>query len=238
MRVLVVEDEVSMAETIRDGLTPEGFTVDLTHAGDEGLWTATETPFGAYDAIVLDIMLPRLSGYEVCRRLREREVWTPILMLTAKDGEYDQADALDLGADDYLIKPFSFVVLIARLRALIRRGAPERPSVLRAGDLTLDPAERRVLRADTPISVTPREFALLEFLMRHRGQAMTKTAIIENVWDAHFDGDPNIVEVYIGYLRKKIDHPFGRATIETVRGAGYRIAADGGSPSEELFSKP
>jgi DNA-binding response OmpR family regulator len=228
MRVLVVEDEVSLAETIRDGLAAEGFTVDLTHDGAEGLWTAGENPHGAYDAIVLDIMLPRLSGYEVCRQLRSRGVWTPILMLTAKDGEYDQADALDLGADDYLIKPFSFVVLIAHLRALIRRGAPERPAVLRAGDLSLDPAERRVFRGDTPIAVTPREFALLEFLLRHRGQAVTKTAIIENVWDAHFDGDPNIVEVYVGYLRKKIDHPFGRAAIETVRGSGYRLAADGG----------
>ncbi|MBU2667993.1 response regulator transcription factor [Actinoplanes bogorensis] len=227
MRVLVVEDEISLAETIRDGLTSSGFTVDLTHDGAEGLWTATEQPHGAYDAIVLDIMLPRLSGYEVCRQLRGRGVWTPILMLTAKDGEYDQADALDLGADDYLIKPFSFVVLIAHLRALIRRGAPERPAVLSAGDLRLDPAERRVLRGDTPIAVTPREFALLEFLLRHRGQAVTKTAIIENVWDAHFDGDPNIVEVYIGYLRKKIDHPFGRNAIETVRGAGYRLADEG-----------
>ncbi len=227
MRVLVVEDEVAMAETIRDGLTQEGFTVDLVHDGAEGLWTATEKPHGAYDVIMLDIMLPGLSGYEICRQLRTRQVWTPILMLTAKDGEYDQADALDLGADDYLTKPFSFVVLIARLRALIRRGAPERPAVLRAGDLTLDPAERRVLRGDTPVPVTPREFALLEFLMRHRGQAMTKTAIIENVWDAHFDGDPNIVEVYIGYLRKKIDHPFGRTAIETVRGAGYRLADEG-----------
>jgi DNA-binding response OmpR family regulator len=177
---------------------------------------------------VLDIMLPKLSGYEVCRQLRKRGVWTPILMLTAKDGEYDEADALDLGADDYLVKPFSFVVLVAHLRALIRRGAPERPAVLSAGDLVLDPAERRVARGDTTIPVTPREFALLEFLLRNRGHAVTKTAIIENVWDAHFDGDPNIVEVYIGYLRKKIDHPFDRAAIETVRGAGYRLAADGG----------
>jgi DNA-binding response OmpR family regulator len=228
MRVLVVEDEVSLAETIRDALSQEGFTVDLAHDGVEGLWTAGETPYGAYDVIVLDIMLPKLSGYELCRRLRARGVWTPVLMLTAKDGEYDQADALDLGADDYLIKPFSFVVLIAHLRALVRRGAPERPVVLAAGDLTLDPSERRVARAGTPVAVTPREFALLEFMLRNRGQAVTKTAIIENVWDAHFDGDPNIVEVYIGYLRKKIDHPFGRAAIETVRGAGYRLAADGG----------
>jgi two-component system OmpR family response regulator len=228
MRVLVVEDEVSLAETIRDGLGRDGFTVDLTHDGVEGLWTAAESPHGAYDVIVLDIMLPKLNGYEVCRELRKRGVWTPVLMLTAKDGEYDQADAFDLGADDYLIKPFSFVVLIARLRALVRRGAPERPVVLSAGDLTLDASERRVARGGTPIAVTPREFALLEFLLRNRGHAVTKTAIIENVWDANFNGDPNIVEVYVGYLRKKIDHPFGRTAIETVRGAGYRLAADGG----------
>jgi DNA-binding response OmpR family regulator len=228
MRVLVVEDEVSLAETIRDGLAAEGFTVDIAHDGVEGLWTAAESPYGAYDALVLDIMLPKLNGYEVCRKLRRQGVWTPVLMLTAKDGEYDQADAFDLGADDYLIKPFSFVVLIARLRALIRRGAPERPVVLSAGDLTLDPSQRRVFRAGTPVAVTPREFALLEFLLRNRGHAVTKTAIIENVWDAHFNGDPNIVEVYVGYLRKKIDHPFGRSAIETVRGAGYRLAADGG----------
>jgi two-component system OmpR family response regulator len=228
MRALVVEDEVGLAETIRDGLAQAGFAVDVVHNGVDGLWSAAETPHGAYDVVVLDIMLPGLSGYEVCRRLRAREVWTPILMLTAKDGEYDQADALDLGADDYLTKPFSFVVLVARLRALIRRGAPERPVVLTAGDLALDPAERRVTRAGQAVALTPREFALLEFLLRNRGQAMTKTAIIENVWDAHFTGDPNIVEVYVGYLRKKIDHPYGKAAIETVRGAGYRVDADGG----------
>ena len=228
MRILVVEDEVGLAETLRDGLAPEGFTVDLVHDGIDGLWAATEAPHGAYDAIVLDIMLPGLNGYEVCRQLRKRGVWTPVLMLTAKDGEYDQADALDLGADDYLTKPFSFVVLVARLRALIRRGAPERPVVLTAGDLALDPAERRLTRGEKTIAVTPREFAMLEFLMRNRGHVVTKTAIIENVWDAHFTGDPNIVEVYIGYLRKKIDHPFDRAAIETVRGVGYRLAADGG----------
>jgi two-component system OmpR family response regulator len=226
MRVLVVEDEISLAETIRDGLTSAGFAVDLVHDGVDGLWQATETPYGAYDVLMLDIMLPGLNGYEICRTLRARKVWTPVLMLTAKDGEYDQADALDLGADDYLTKPFSFVVLIARLRALVRRGAPSRPAVLSAGDLTLDPSEHRVTRAGTPVAVTPREFAMLEFLMRHRGQAMTKTAILENVWDANFAGDPNIVEVYVGYLRKKIDHPFDRQTIETVRGAGYRIADD------------
>jgi two-component system, OmpR family, response regulator len=223
MRVLVVEDEVRMAETIRDGLTRQGFTVDLTHDGAEGLWTATETPHGAYDVIVLDIMLPKLSGYEVCRQLRGRGIWTPVLMLTAKDGEYDEADALDLGADDYLVKPFTFVVLVAHLRALIRRGAPVRPAVLSSGDLSLDPSARKVERGGTAIELTPREFALLEFLLRNKGHAVTKTAIIENVWDAHFEGDPNIVEVYVRYLRKKIDHPFGVTTIETVRGAGYRL---------------
>ena len=228
MRLLVVEDEVNLAETIRDGLAADGFTVELAHNGIDGLWTATEQPYGAYDAIILDIMLPRLNGYEVCRELRRRGVWTPVLMLTAKDGDYDQADAFDLGADDYLIKPFSFVVLIARLRALIRRGAPERPVVMTAGDLTLDPSEHRVYRAGTQVAVTPREFCLLEFLLRNRGHTVTKTAILENVWDAHFNGDPNIVEVYIGYLRKKIDHPYGRSAIETIRGAGYRLAADGG----------
>ncbi len=228
MRVLVVEDEVELAETIRDGLATEGFTVDLAHNGVDGLWSATEAPCGAYDVLMLDIMLPGCNGYEICRELRARGIWTPVLMLTAKDGEYDQADAFALGADDYLIKPFSFVVLIARLRALVRRGAPERPAVLRAGDLTLDPSARRVARGATPIAVTPREFAMLEFLLRHAGQAMTKTAILENVWDAHFTGDPNIVEVYIGYLRKKIDYPFGRTAIKTVRGAGYRLAPDGG----------
>ncbi|WP_432840767.1 response regulator transcription factor [Dactylosporangium sp. CA-092794] len=228
MRLLVVEDEVGLAETIRDGLATDGFTVDLVHTGVDGLWAAAERPYGAYDAIILDIMLPGLSGYEVCRRLREREVWTPVLMLTAKDGEYDQADALDLGADDYLTKPFSFVVLVARLRALIRRGAPQRPVVLSAGDLRLDPARRRVTRGDDEIAVTPREFALLEFLLRSAGDVLTKSAIMENVWDAAFDGGPNIVEVYIGYLRKKIDQPYGRTAIQTVRGVGYRLDPDGG----------
>jgi DNA-binding response OmpR family regulator len=225
VRVLVVEDEANLAEIVRAGLVDEGFAVDVVHTGVDGLWAATEHP---YDVIVLDIMLPGLSGYEVCRRLRQRGVWTPLLMLTAKDGEYDQADALDLGADDYLIKPFSFVVLVARLRALVRRGAPARPAVLAAGDLTVDPARRQVARAGEPVKVTAREFALLEFLMRHRGDVVSKTAIIANVWDANFDGDPNIVEVYVGYLRKKIDQPFGRSAIQTERGMGYRLAADGG----------
>jgi two-component system OmpR family response regulator len=225
MRVLVVEDEVRLVETVRRALTAEGFNVDVAHDGAEGLWAASEN---AYDAVVLDIMLPKLSGYRVCEQLREAGIWTPVLMLTAKDGEYDQADAFDLGADDYLTKPFSFVVLIARLRALIRRGAPERPAVLVAGDLHLDPARRRVYRGEQEIALTPREFGLLDFLLRHRGDVVTKTEILQNVWDAHYDGDPNVVEVYVGYLRRKIDAPYDRKSIETVRGMGYRLVADGG----------
>src|SRR5690349_10557688 len=228
MRVLLVEDEENLAETVRDGLAAEGFTTDVMANGVDGLWAATETPHGAYDAIVLDIMLPGLNGYEVCRQLRARQVWTPVLMLTAKDGEYDQSDALDLGADDYLTKPFSFVVLIARLRALVRRGAPERPVVMAAGDLTLDPTRRRVERAGEQIDLTPREFGLLFYLMRNRGDVVTKMAILENVWDPAFDGDPNIVEVYIRYLRRKIDVPYQREAITTVRGVGYRLEPDGG----------
>jgi two-component system OmpR family response regulator len=225
MRVLVVEDEARLVETVRRALTAEGFNVDVALDGADGLWAATEN---AYDAVVLDIMLPKLSGYRVCQQLREAGVWTPVLMLTAKDGEYDQADAFDLGADDYLTKPFSFVVLIARLRALIRRGAPERPTVLVAGDLQLDPARRRVYRGEQEVALTPREFGLLDFLLRHRGDVVTKTEILQNVWDANYDGDPNVVEVYVGYLRRKIDAPYNRKSIQTVRGMGYRLAADGG----------
>jgi two-component system OmpR family response regulator len=225
MRVLVVEDEVRLAETVRRGLVNEGFSVDLQHSGTDGLWAATEH---VYDVIVLDIMLPGLNGYDVIKALRAREVWTPVLMLTAKDGEYDQADAFDLGADDYLTKPFSFVVLTARLRALIRRGAPKRPTVLTAGDLSLDPARRRVERGGQEIALTPREFGLLEYLMRHRGDVKTKSEILDGVWDSAFEGDDNVVEVYIRYLRLKIDAPFDRQSIETVRGVGYRLAPQGG----------
>ncbi|MFJ9587930.1 response regulator transcription factor [Streptomyces acidicola] len=224
MRVLVIEDERGLAAAIARGLAEEGFAVDVTHDGADGLWKAWNEP---YDAIVLDIMLPGLSGYEVLRRLRAAEVWTPVLMLTAKDGEYDEADALDLGADDYLRKPFSYVVLVARLRALLRRGAPARPAVLTAGDLALDPARRRCHRAGTEIPLTAREFTLLEFLLRRQDEVVSKTDILTHVWDEHFDGDTNIVEVYIGYLRRKIDVPFHRHTIETVRGAGYRLLATG-----------
>jgi len=225
MRVLVVEDEVRLADVVRRGLVAEGFTVDVVHDGVEGLWSASER---SYEVIVLDLMLPKLNGYRVLEQLRARGVWTPVLMLTAKDGEYEQADAFDLGADDYLTKPFSFIVLIARLRALIRRGGPERPAVLTAGDLSLDPARHRVTRRDQEIALTPREFGLLEFLLHHRGDVVTKIEILEGVWDAHYDGDPNVVEVYVGYLRRKIDAPYGRKAIETIRGVGYRLAADGG----------
>jgi len=224
MRVLLVEDEPRLAEMVRVGLVSEGFVVEVSADGAEGLWRGTA---GEFDVIVLDIMLPKLNGYDVLRTLRERDVWTPVLMLTAKDGEYDQADAFDLGADDYLTKPFSFVVLTARLRALQRRGAPERPTVLTAGDLSLDPARRRVARGDTVIALTPREYGVLEFLLRSKGTVLSKAQILAAVWDAHYDGDDNIVEVYIGYLRRKIDTPFGRQAIETMRGMGYRLLVDG-----------
>jgi DNA-binding response OmpR family regulator len=225
VRVLLVEDEVRLAENVRRGLNAEGFVVDVVHNGDDGLFNAEVND---YDVVVLDIMLPGLNGYEICRRMRAARVWTPVLMLTAKDGEYDQADALDLGADDYLTKPFSFIVLVARLRALIRRGGPIRPAVLEAGDLTLDPASRTVRRAGEELSLTPREFGVLQFLMRHRGDVVSKTDILESVWDANYEGDDNVVEVYVGYLRRKIDQPYGRHAIETVRGAGYRLEVGGG----------
>lgn len=220
MRVLVVEDESRLAETVRRGLVAEGFVVEIAHDGDDGFHTALS---GDFDAIVLDIMLPGRHGYDVVRDLRANGVWTPILMLSAKDGEYDLADAFDLGADDYLVKPFSFVVLVARLRALVRRGAPERPAILSVGDLQLDPARHRVTRRGEDVALTPREYSVLEFLMRRSGVAVSRSEIVRSVWDAHYDGDENIVEVYIGYLRRKIDQPFGVRSIETVRGVGYRL---------------
>ena len=220
MRVLLVEDEFGLAESVRRGLVTEGMVVDVAHDGVTGQWLATENP---YDVIVLDIMLPRRHGYDVLRNLRELKIWTPVLMLTAKDGEYDQTDAFDLGADDYLTKPFSFIVLVARLRALIRRGAPARPAVLTVGDLTLDPAAHRVTCQDRELSLTAKQFAVLHFLMRHPDEVVSKADILDNVWDPAFDGSDNIVEVYIGNLRKKFDTPFGRHSLETVRGAGYRL---------------
>ena len=225
MRVLVVEDEVRQAAALKRGLEAEGFAVDVAGNGNDGLWLAVEQ---AYDAIVLDVMLPGMNGYKVCAQLREKQIWTPVLMLTAKDGEFDEAEALDTGADDFVTKPFSYVALVARLHALIRRGAAERPAVLEAGDLRFDPGERRAWRGEVEVRLTAREMALLEFLLRHRGDVVSKTDILDHVWDGSFDGDLNIVEVYVGHLRAKLDRPFGRDAIQTVRGSGYRLAADGG----------
>jgi two-component system OmpR family response regulator len=223
VKVLVVEDEPRLAATLAMGLRAEGCVVTAVGDGSDGLWEATENRF---DAIILDIMLPGLSGYEVLRRMRRAEIWTPVLMLTAKDGDYEQADAFDLGADDYLTKPFSFIVLVARLRALVRRGAPQRPVVLTAGTLSLDPARRIVRRNADTIALTPREYGLLLYLMRNKGVVVSKTDILHSVWDPHFSGDDNVVEVYVGYVRRKIDIPFGTNTIETVRGVGYRLDAE------------
>jgi two-component system OmpR family response regulator len=220
MRVLVVEDEPRLARALQRGLTAEGYAVDLAADGLTGLEAARHE---GYDAVVLDIMLPGLSGYRIVRTLRAEHNWVPVLMLSAKDGEYDQADGLDSGADDYLTKPFSFVVLLAKLRALLRRGAPERPAVLTAGSLSLDPATRRVSRDGQDIPLTTREFALLEYLMRHRDEVVTKTELLDHVWDAGADTDPNVVEVYVGYLRRKIDQPYDVRSLQTVRGAGYRL---------------
>jgi two-component system OmpR family response regulator len=225
VRVLVVEDEEGLAEGLRKGLEAEGFAADVAHTGTDGLWMAREHP---YDAIVLDIMLPGMNGYKVCAALRAEGVWTPILMLTAKDGEWDEAEALDTGADDYVTKPFSYVALVARLRALIRRGAGERPAILEAGDLRFDPATRQAFRDDTEVVLTAREAALLEFLLRRSGEVVSKTDIIDHVWEGGFEGSLNIVEVYVRHLRNKLDRPFARESIQTVRGAGYRLVADGG----------
>jgi DNA-binding response OmpR family regulator len=225
VRVLVVEDERRLAAAIRRGLSAEGFAVDIAYDGEDGLHSARE---GDYDAVVLDLMLPKISGYRVCQQLRAEKNWVPILILSAKDGEYDQADGLDLGADDYLTKPFSYVVLAARLRALLRRGAVPRPVELLAGDLSLDPASRRVRRGQTEIALTAREFSLLEYLIRRAGQVVSKSQLLEHVWDTYDSVGLNVVEVYAGYLRRKIDTPFGRQALQTVRGAGYRLAADGG----------
>ena len=225
MRILVVEDDRSAGETVRRMLLAEGWVVDVVNDGLTGLERATTESF---DVVVLDIMMPGLNGYEVVRRMRSVGNWTPVLMLTAKDGEYDQADAFDFGADDYLTKPFSFVVFVARLRALARRGAPERPSVLVAGSLSLDPAAHIARRRDVELSLTPREFGMLEYLMRRKGEVVTKAEILDAVWDINYRGDENVVEVYVSYLRRRIDTPFDCKAIETVRGVGYRLAADGG----------
>jgi two-component system, OmpR family, response regulator len=223
MRLLVVEDEAGLAAGLRSGLEAAGYAVDVGYDGAEGLWLARENP---YDAVVLDIMLPKLNGYALCATLRQEAIWAPVLMLTAMDGEGDQVEALDTGADDYLTKPFSYQVLLARLRALIRRGAADRPAVLQAGSLRLDPASRRVWCGQTEVGLTARETALLEFLLHRRGQVVSKRDILAHVWDFEFEGDPNIVEVYISHLRAKLDRPYGRESIVTLRGCGYRLQDD------------
>jgi two-component system OmpR family response regulator len=227
MRVLVVEDEVKMAGLLRRGLEDEGYAVDVARDGEEGVWAGTQNE---YDAIVLDVMLPDLDGFEVCRRLRAQNRWSPVLILTARDAVPDRIAGLDAGADDYMTKPFSFAELVARLRALIRRGQAERPAVLACGDLTLDPAAKQVKRRHQVIGLTPKEFALLEYFMRHPGEALTRTRITEHVWDFAYEGDSNVVDVYVGYLRDKIDRPFRTTSIETVRGTGYRLREQ---PSDE-----
>ena len=216
MRLLVVEDEVRLSGALRRGLEADGFLVEVAGDGASGLELARH---GDFDAVLLDVMLPRLSGYDVVRTLRTEQNWVPVLMLSAKDGEHDQADGLDYGADDYLTKPFSYVVLLARLRALLRRGHDPRPAVLTTGDVRLDPATRRVSVADEPVSLTPREYGLLEYLLRNPGRVVTKVEILDHVWDAAADVNPNAVEVYVGYLRRKL----GRHLVETVRGVGYRL---------------
>ena len=225
MRILVVEDDKRVASAVRRGLQEQGYAVDLALTGTDGHWLATEN---TYDAIVLDSMLPGMSGEEICNDLRERGDWTPILILTARSGAAEEAAALDAGADDFLAKPFSYVVLLARLRALLRRGGHERPAVLTAGDLRLDPATHRAWRGDAELALTPRQFSLLEFLLRRKGEVLPKSEILAHVWDFTFDGDPNIVEVYVRQLRTRIDEPFGRSSVQTVRLVGYRMDPDGG----------
>jgi two-component system, OmpR family, response regulator len=225
MRALVVEDEVKMAALVRRGLVEEGYSADVARNGEEALWMARATP---YDAIVLDIMLPGRDGLAVCRALRESGVWSPVLMLTARDGVEDRVSGLDSGADDYLTKPFSFAELLARLRALTRRGVAERPTALQAGSLRLDPATRRVERGEQEIALSAKEFALLETLMRRAGEVLTRLELLEHAWDYAYENRSNVVDVYIRYLREKVDRPFELASIETVRGVGYRLRPDGG----------
>jgi DNA-binding response OmpR family regulator len=225
VKILLVEDDKKIATMVKRGLEAEGFTVEVALTGSDGLWLAQE---GSHDLIILDIMLPGRNGFQICADLRDAGDWTPILMLTAKDGDLDEAEALDTGADDYITKPFSFAVLTARARALLRRAAGREPSALIAGDLRIEPLQRTVWRGDTEIELTTRQFDVLEFLMRRVGQVLSKSDILDGVWEYEFDGDPNIVEVYIRRLRTRIDEPFGRHAIETIRGAGYRLSADGG----------
>jgi two-component system, OmpR family, response regulator len=224
MRILVVEDEVKMARLIRRGLREEGMSVDVTERGEDALWMAGSTE---YDAIVLDVMLPGIDGFETCRRLRDDGVWSPVLLLTARDAVEDRVAGLDGGADDYLTKPFSLAELLARLRALARRGPVERPVVLEAGDLRLDPATHQVWRGDTEIALSAKEFSLLEAFMRRPGELLSRFQLLEHAWDYEYENRSNVVDVYVRYLREKIDRPFGADSIETVRGAGYRLRKEG-----------
>jgi two-component system, OmpR family, response regulator len=223
MRVLVVEDEARMASVISRSLTREGMATDVARDGEEAISMATVVD---YDAIVLDVMLPRRSGFEACRVMRDRAVWSPVLMLTARDAVDDRVAGLDSGADDYLVKPFALAELHARLRSLVRRGRPERPTVLRVGDLSLDPARREVRRGDVPIDLSAKEFALLEALMRRPGEVLTRLELIEQAWDLAYETQSNVIDVYIGRLRRKLDEPFAADSLETVRGAGYRLRDD------------
>lgn len=225
VKILLVEDDKKIATMVRRGLQAEGFTVEVALDGSNGLWLATE---GTYDLIILDILLPGRNGFQICADLRESGDWTPILMLTAKDGDLDEAEALDTGADDYITKPFSFAVLVARVRGLLRRVGARDPAPIEAGDLRIEPAQRRVWRGEIELQLTARQFDVLEFLMRRAGQVLSKREILDGVWEYEFEGDPNIVEVYIRRLRSRIDEPFGRHAIQTIRHAGYRLASDGG----------
>jgi two-component system OmpR family response regulator len=223
MRVLVVEDDVKMASLLRRGLVEEGLAADVASTGEDAIWMAEAHP---YDAIVLDVMLPGLTGFETCRRLRTAGVWSPVLMLTARDAVEDRIVGLDSGADDYLTKPFSFAELLARLRALARRGGVERPAILEVGGLRLDPASRRAWRGEHEIPLSPKEFALLETFMRRPGQVLTRLQLLEHAWDFAYENRSNVIDVYVRYLREKIDRPFGMDSIETVRGVGYRLRGD------------
>jgi two-component system OmpR family response regulator len=226
MRLLVVEDDVKMAALVRRGLAEEGAAVDVARNGEDALWMAAATP---YDALVLDVMLPGIDGIETCRRLRAEGVWAPVLLLTARDSVEDRVAGLDGGADDYLTKPFSFAELSARLRALVRRGQRERPAVLEAGDLRLDPAAREAWRGPARIELSSKEFALLEAFMRRPGEVLSRLELLEHAWDFNYENRSNVIDVYVRYLRRKVDKPFGVDSIETVRGAGYRLRADGGA---------
>ena len=229
MRILIVEDDSKMADLLQRGLSTEGLATDATGRGEDAVWMAAAT---AYDAIVLDVMLPGIDGFDTCRRLREDGVWTPILMLTARDGIADRVTGLDCGADDYLLKPFAFEELLARLRAVIRRGPVERPVVLELGDLRLDPATRQAWRGKTPISLSATEFSMLQTLMLRPGEVLSRFQLLEKVWNDGYENRSNVVDVYVRYLRDKIDRPFGVSSIETVRGSGYLLRADGGQPAE------